>query len=1193
MDPVSLPLGASPDCSDVTFLPGGVSSRPAFQKIFASPVYPGYTMVYGKSFVDPKGTIRNLYLYSNGGMTVELPAVTPGVEVALLDNSGNPVFLPPGSYMKSITAFGREWLAPADGLHGTDIPLQYDGTYIDRVTQDGPGTSPEVSSIIIPPTDIGTSTSTITLAIVELDPENVDPSSGFFTSINLYTNSSVSSVQVGQFIDVLSASGTTHGSIMPFIGNWGPITAIFTGSPNLIQVSAYIPSGTVYWTGTGTASVETAELQRLNNIVYATTTTPHQLLPGYQVQITNAQATQVGDSVSTPTDTTIVIDNENLPGLATITVGLASGQTSHGLLPGNQVYITGVKAATIGTSISTIVRAAQVTTVVMTTATGLQPGAIVTISGVTPSSFNGIWTVVNVSTTTNPNDTFTYAQVDVDATGSGGSTAINWPDSNPNDLYTVVASPTDTSFQVAIGNYSDGTWTTGSITFGWNGKFLVQTVSNPATPGGTDYESFTYQQYGPNATAVAVSGNIIASPYGQAAPGQHQMQCFFITRQGYTTAPSPPVDFVANGGQFIRVTNIPIGPSNVVARAIAFTGSQGAYFFYIPTQPQINGQIAGTSTVINDNTTTNAVFDFGDPTLFSALGISISGNNLANQIILDGALGFGFYGSRLFAYGQRNTIQNLLNMGFDGGYLPNASTLPTGWSGGGAGSLQPGHYGDGWQVSSTPLTQSMYLDSSGAPIANANDKYSFRAWISGSGTVTATISSVTTSFSSTVTLTASAAGFLQGNFSLPMPSSIPSDLIIGITGTNSVVVDEMSIIFTSSPYLTGMFSSYVNNPEGMDGVSGVIGPEDDTHQVMDLGIIRDNLYILTQDPSGRLHQTSQGLSEPSEWTVSEVAANCGTVSAYSGIRSQADDSSAAGGEEFWGWYSSTGIRLFSGQEPYKISQEIQRPIGQKFPGAPNDLGALNTAAQLTVWGLNDPQSKTMWWGIPSVSATAPNVIYMLSYLGLDSAESIASSPPVHRSLSGSMVANDLARKWAPWQRTMNGAALMYRNGTDIQPVFFAGNGVAPGVGGHSNAYILNPNQYTDDDYGLIQPYYTTAAFPDKLSEQAYGLGGAWKMLSFMAAMFYGVGYMNIEFFVGYLNNSWPLTGQYLMSLTPLRSAPFGCGQATGDCMFIKFYSTPNASGSTPSPSTDNQFSLSRLSIWIRKNARYLTPGIWP
>ena len=65
--------------------------------------------------------------------------------------------------------------------------------------------------------------------------------------------------------------------------------------------------------------------------------------------------------------------------------------------------------------------------------------------------------------------------------------------------------------------------------------------------------------------------------------------CFFITRNSYYTAPSPPVTFTApTNVTGLAVTNIPIGPPNVVARVIAFTeagqnGVPGAYFKYLPT----------------------------------------------------------------------------------------------------------------------------------------------------------------------------------------------------------------------------------------------------------------------------------------------------------------------------------------------------------------------------------------------------------------------------------------------------------------------------------------------------------------------------------------------------------------------------------------------------------------------------------
>jgi len=37
--------------------------------------------------------------------------------------------------MKSITAFGRQYVAISDGLHGQEVPLQFDGTNWDRAEE--------------------------------------------------------------------------------------------------------------------------------------------------------------------------------------------------------------------------------------------------------------------------------------------------------------------------------------------------------------------------------------------------------------------------------------------------------------------------------------------------------------------------------------------------------------------------------------------------------------------------------------------------------------------------------------------------------------------------------------------------------------------------------------------------------------------------------------------------------------------------------------------------------------------------------------------------------------------------------------------------------------------------------------------------------------------------------------------------
>ena len=675
----TLPEGVSPDNQDVAYLPGSVSSRGGLQKVFTNPlpatggVVP--TVVWGKTFVGPTGIIENLYLGSDGNLYWEDPLAAPGT----YNLFGS---VAPGSWMKSITAYGREFLAPSDGLHGTDIPLQWDGTNLDRVTQDGPGASPTITTAAI-------SSST------------------------------------------LAAAGLT----------------------------------------------------RAGNVVTATTTAAHGLIVGYQAQISGTAAQVIGGGV-----TAISINNENAPGIATVTTFYP-----HGLLPGLYISLTGVYGTAIGGGINYIQRVGQIVTVGTNANHNLSPGAIVTIAGVGVSSFNTTVQVLSVVDLTN----FTFAQVDIDASGgAGGTISINWPIPNTAtpSYFEVLSAPTTTSFQIAI-NYSDGAWNTGIITYAWDGTFLVASV--PSTT------SFTYQQYGP---AVTCSGSATVTPFGQVAPGPHQMQVLFLTRQGLLTKGSPPVKFFASGGDYPVISGIPIGPSNIVARILAFTGASGSTFFYIASTPQVNGQFVGTSTQINDNTTTTITLDFSDRALFATASnggaISAPGNDISNQIVLDGALGFGIYAGRLLAWGQRNRIQNFLNLGFDGGALPSALTLPAGWTASG-GALAAGHFGQGWQASGAgSLAQPAYQDAYGAPILTAATKYKLRAWVKGAATsVTATIASATSGFSATATVAGTAAGaFGETNFSLVMPSPIPPDMKLTLTWTSTPLVDEISIIYQQNPY---------------------------------------------------------------------------------------------------------------------------------------------------------------------------------------------------------------------------------------------------------------------------------------------------------------------------------------------------------------------------------------------------------
>ena len=756
----------------------------------------------------------------------------------------------------------------------------------------------------------------------------------------------------------------------------------------------------------------------------------------------------------------------------------------------------------------------------------------------------------------------------------------------------------------------------------WDTTAFVASVPSPTT--------FTYLSPGRSDNTGTDVGLI--TPFGQVAPGLHQLQVMFLTRQGYLTRPSPPVTFTANGGEYLQVTAIPLGPQNVVARVLAFTGAGGSYFFYIPTPPQVNGQVVATATQINDNMTTSVVLDFSDNTLFASLGISIPGNTPANQIVIDGALGFGYYGSRLITWGQRNRVQALLNMGFEGGVFPATPTLPCGWNNtNGGGSLVPGNItGDAWRVFINAgggqfgaLTQSLYEDAYGAPIAQPNTLYAFRCWLqttSPSSGLLAVISSASTGFSVTVLLSTVVpnAGWYQGNFNGKTPAAIPSDLLLTVqaAGGGEVIIDEMSLLYAQQPYTdTLLFGSYVDNPEAFDGLSGKFGASQDTRKVMDVGTIRGTLYLLTQDPGGRLHQTSDnGTTEPVGWTVSEVEAGCGLVSALALTKSQADDSSAAGGEEWFAWVSATGARIFGGDQSWKLSQEIQPDfdaISTATPALP--LQFANTPAFLTCWALNDPDFRCIYFGLPiGVSQSNPNRVYQLSYRELETAYQIGTTPPIHTSFTGKLIATDHARKWSRWNMTMNGAALMNfqpasnfagTGNVALQACFFGGNGAPPGLlPGFGHSYTLSAAKFSDDDYGLVQPYYDTYFFLGHDQEQALSwqlpngqripIGAGRKLLAYLSAFISAPqlqtvteSQITLTFLCNSLTNPWPLTVVRLLSPNPKIDLECGGGSAIGNRIAVRFASQPATPGSL-----DNGFLLSHLTLWLKGAAHLPVRG---
>lgn len=772
---------------------------------------------------------------------------------------------------------------------------------------------------------------------------------------------------------------------------------------------------------------------------------------------------------------------------------------------------------------------------------------------------------------------------------------------------------------------------------------------------------------------------------GQSSPGVHEVVCMFLTRSGYLTAPSPPLQFVSAGNTQWQITNLPIGPPNVVARVLAFTGAGGAKFFtitqsiqfpnlaaanvflspFVPPTPQIVIQ----ATAVFDNTSTTAILDVSDNALFGAQGIDVDGNNLFNQVVLGPCLFFFYYASRLLAAGMTNKLDSFLNMGFNGGYLSGALGTPLGWtvvtSGGtlafvgGAnvntvtttavaatgiqnvkvasiaglqigypitvdlggnqeivtilaiydgGGLSPGFQanftkthltnvpavmvaapgpcasgmvwqitGDGTNNPRGQLSQAAYQDAYGIAIAKPNTVYSARVWAANPthallGSIHVDLYSPSQGLLAQgilpITEFSVAGNFASVDFVAPLPSVIPQDLLLrvceqGLPVGDTLTLCELELFPTYDPYLSTFLVSYVDNFEAFDGVSGVMGPSADPNPLLGCETIRDQLQFLT---SGGMHQVSDNGQEPATWQVAEISNDVG-LAAFKALDAGEECivfvSKSGGGN---GAKPTYALRIFEGGQPWKISQEVQTIFDN-----------INSAADQTMWLVNDIGQRRIYIGIPAGTATAPSVLYVLDYREIDTAAQIASNASIHISFSGKMIASDLARKWTIWNIQANCGAMLARSSANVQFCLGAGNGVRPGTQpGFGNVYSLDPQKLTDDDYGAMSPFYTMYFFLSRDTETALGVGSMRKLYKGISEFISWIGSLTITPYAASLTNPWPGPPPMQQLSAPTEDLYHGLNVST-ERMAVKFSVAPLVG------STDVQFNLQHVAVRVQQH----------
>jgi len=688
-------------------------------------------------------------------------------------------------------------------------------------------------------------------------------------------------------------------------------------------------------------------------------------------------------------------------------------------------------AATIAASPAGATQSGIVCTIATTAAHGCTAGQPVVIAGVGVAGYNGAWTVLTVIDSTH----FTFAGTVTGLAASGNGTAT--PLTETVTIQTATAHGFAAGQTVAI---------SGVGIAAYNGSWPITSVPDA-----------THFQYAiPDQTALAASGGGTAQLAGNISPGVHQVTVLFQTRQGYITAPAPPGQWTAAGGRRAVITNIPVGPSNVVARILAFTGASGANLYYVPS-----------TMVLADNVSTSLTVDFSDASLLAAQNI----DQQFKLLELGECAGVTSYASRLFWWGERNKQSNWLNLTFDGGWDASGSGRPLGWQRDftfGAGAQHEATdavWGDSYRIVADGatatrglITQSAVADYLAVPRLSANTGYSVRARVKRSsglaqGTLHIHLFSASAAINTTGLVVSAASASTSwaeymAELTPPLPA-IPSDLLLRVYAGDtpspsgeSFLVDNIEIFPAADPVSGSVVrASRVESPESYDGVNGFLSiEEEDGQQVRAAFTLRGNLYFV-KDRS--LHSTADdGVNEPSLWAITPVSQRIGTPSVQG----------ADVGDDFAVIAGRDGLYLFTGGEPQKLSTEIQPT-----------WDGINWASGQTLWVRVDQQAKRILVGVPFGTATQPNAILVLDYRdGFD--------PPVRTSLSGRIVAPAQARRWTVWNIAANCCALAERADGTAKLFLGSNAALAPASG---KIYQLTPGA-TDDDGAAIASSYATA-----------------------------------------------------------------------------------------------------------------------
>lgn len=474
------------------------------------------------------------------------------------------------------------------------------------------------------------------------------------------------------------------------------------------------------------------------------------------------------------------------------------------------------------------------------------------------------------------------------------------------------------------------------------------------------------------------------------------------------------------------------------------------------------------------------------------------------------------------------------------------TTYPAGWTvdpnlGGGESLVNSPVFGFAVQIQNTSgitqstygmLTQPAYLDEFLVPIIQSATTYSVR--------VTASCPTGAAGGNLVVDLFSPSFNQSFGTFSIPLASmtsimaiytgtlltspfaQVPKDLVIRMYATSianlvTVLVDRCEPFPTLQPVLsTQMKSSYALAPEQFDLQTGVLGPAQNQQPINGALTMYDLLYCLKE--RSWYSTSDNGVTEPFKWNWKEVSQKVGTI----GINSY---------DYGEGWALTAnreGVFFFEGGEPIKVSQEIQ-PLW--------DLINWNSGA--SIWLRNDPEQKRFTIGVPiptpnaympefpvNAAPTTPNVVLMCNYRELNTGAMMASTGPIRSTFSGRLMSPEPARKWSFWNILCPYSDYIDRSDNNW-PQWF-GTGYAD-----SKIFALSASTLSDDG-NAINSFYVTYGFVKPEMADAKGLGLFRMQFDYLTILAVGSGTLNT-----YVYPEAPANQPYTLDQAPLPAVSAG------------------------------------------------------